>query len=414
MCGLVAILSYGDGRDPVDRSELTAIRDSMVPRGPDGHGLWISADARIGLAHRRLSLLDLSTAGAQPMANSDNSLRVVFNGEIYNYLDLRRELEADGYTFHSGSDTEVLLHLYDSKGEHMVDDLRGMYAFVIWDDRRKLLFAARDPFGIKPLYLSDDGHSLRIASQVKALVAGRGIDTSREAAGQVGFLLLGYVPEPFTLYKNIQAFPAGACMTMDATGKRSVRHFCNIKDEMARFDEKTQSSQVEDMRLAFRACLTNSVRRHLIADVPVASFLSGGLDSATITALASQESLRKLHTVTLGFEEYRDTANDETACARGIADFYQTEHHTQWFSRAEFELELPRILGAMDQPSIDGINTYFVSKAARTLGVKTALSGLGGDELFGTYPSFRDVPRIVQLLRGNPITLGGVGQLVEK
>jgi asparagine synthase (glutamine-hydrolysing) len=406
MCGIVTLMDYAGGR--VDGEELLRIRDAMVARGPDGEGLWISPDATVGLAHRRLSLLDLSDAGAQPMANADGSLRIVFNGEIYNYRELRRELEEKGFVFRSGSDTEVLLHLYACKGEGMLDGLRGMYAFVIWDERRRRLFAARDPFGIKPLYIADDGRCIRIASQVKALLAGGRIDTSREPAGQVGFLLWGYVPEPFTLYKSIASFPAGACMTVEADGTRSMRYFCRISDELARLEGVAASrSGLGDLQSEVRAALSDSVKHHLVADVPVAVFLSAGLDSAALTALAAEQSRRSLCSITLGFGEYRGTDGDETAYAELVAQRYQTDHHTRWFCRDEFEAEMGSIVSAMDQPSIDGINTYFVSKAARACGVKTAFSGLGGDELFGTYPSFKDVPRMVRLLGGNPFAAAG-------
>jgi asparagine synthase (glutamine-hydrolysing) len=408
MCGIVALVNYAGAG--VSREELIRVRDAMAARGPDGEGLWISADERVALGHRRLSLLDLSEAGSQPMANADGSLRIVFNGEIYNYRELRRQLEERGFVFRSGSDTEVLLHLYVCEGEAMMDRLRGMYAFVIWDDQRQRLFMARDPFGIKPLYIADDGHCIRIASQVKALLAGGSIDTTREPAGQVGFLLWGYVPEPFTLYKSVTSFPAGASMTVEADGARTTRYFCRISDELAQLDEISPVPRDSvGLRSEVRRALFDSVKHHLIADVPVAVFLSAGLDSAALTGLAAEQSQRSLRSVTLGFSEYRGTHNDETDYAQLVAQRYQTDHHTHWFCRDEFEGELPSIISAMDQPSIDGINTYFVSKAARDCGVKTALSGLGGDELFGTYPSFRDVPRMVQLFsEGHLVPTGRV------
>jgi asparagine synthase (glutamine-hydrolysing) len=405
MCGIVALMDYGGAA--VDSLELLRIRDAMAARGPDGAGLWISPDRRVGLAHRRLSLLDLSEAGAQPMANGDGSLRIVFNGEIYNYRELRQELEKKGFVFRSGSDTEVLLHLYAHKGEAMLDELRGMYAFVIWDERRRCLFATRDPFGIKPLYIADDGRCIRIASQVKALLAGGRVDTTRDPAGQVGFLLWGYVPEPFTLYRSIASFPAGACMTISADGSRFTRYFCRISEEIARLEQDAPARPGgSDLQCEVRAALSDSVRHHLVADVPVAVFLSAGLDSASVTALAAEQAEGGLRSVTLGFTEYRGTGQDETAAGM-VAQRYRTDHHTRWFCRDDFEAEMHSIVSAMDQPSTDGINTYFVSKAARACGVKTALSGLGGDELFGTYPSFRDVPRMVRLFGGNPFAAAG-------
>src|SRR5450759_1336274 len=178
MCGIAGIFSYRESAPPVDREELLRIREAMINRGPDGAGLWLSSDNRVGLAHRRLAIIDLSDTGAQPMATADGKLRITFNGEIYNYRELRKELEAKGYRFHSNSDTEVLLHLYADRGEEMVHALRGMYAFGIWDAREKSLFLARDPFGVKPLYYAENGKTFRFASQVKALLKGGRIDTA--------------------------------------------------------------------------------------------------------------------------------------------------------------------------------------------------------------------------------------------
>ncbi|HRW60901.1 MAG TPA: asparagine synthetase B, partial [Defluviicoccus sp.] len=225
MCGIVAIFAYRAAAPGVSESELLTLRDAMRPRGPDGEGLWLSADGRVGLAHRRLAILDLSDAGAQPMPLDDDplSLIITFNGEIYNYRELRAELEAQGSRFRSTSDTEVRLHLYRRDGTAMVERLRGMYAFVMWDARQRRLFAARDPFGIKPLYYADDGQTIRLASQVKALLAGGQIDTTAEPAGHAGFFLFGHVPEPFTLYKGIRTLPAGGVLTIGDGGQPSER-----------------------------------------------------------------------------------------------------------------------------------------------------------------------------------------------
>src|SRR4051812_27547169 len=191
MCGIAGTYAYRDFAPPVDRDELLRMREAMLRRGPDGEGLWISDDQRVGLAHRRLAIIDLSEGGAQPMATRDGLLRITFNGEIYNYRELKTELEGKGYVFHSNSDTEVLLHLYADRGQEMVHALRGMFAFAIWDERRRAMFLARDAFGIKPLYFADDSKTIRIASQVKALLAGGAIDTGEDPAGHASFLLLG-------------------------------------------------------------------------------------------------------------------------------------------------------------------------------------------------------------------------------
>jgi len=402
MCGLITVLNYAG--QSIDRDELIRVRDAMKSRGPDGAGLRISSDRQVGMGHCRLSLLDLSDAGMQPMIDPKRSLWIVFNGEIYNHTELRHGFEAKGVHFKSHSDTEVLLHLYAERGARMVDDLRGMYAFVIWDEERRELFAARDPFGIKPLYYADDGHSIRFASQVKALLHSDGLDTSPDPAGQVGFLLWGYVPEPFTLYKRIAALPAGASMSVDVHGRRTMRQFCRISDEIARLEAKGAERRTDPGEFggAVRSALADSVKYHLRADVPVGVFLSAGLDSAAVAGLAAERLHGKVCSVTLGFREHLGTINDETMYARLIADHYSMNHRTRWVARDEFEMDFAQIVEEMDQPSTDGINTYFVSKAASEVGLKTALSGLGGDELFGTYRSFRDVPHSVQALAGNP------------
>src|SRR6266567_8560787 len=209
MCGIAAIFSYRGG-PPVAELELLAIHDRMTSRGPDAAGIWISEDRLIGLAHRRLSIIDLSPAGAQPMFDDMGTFGITFNGEIYNYRELRAELRNKGFRFRSTSDTEVLLQLYADRGRAMLDSLRGMYAFALWDERKRALLLARDPYGIKPLYYSDNGTVFRAASQVKALLAGGNIDTAANPAGHVGFFLWGHVPDPHTLYRGIRALPAGS------------------------------------------------------------------------------------------------------------------------------------------------------------------------------------------------------------
>jgi asparagine synthase (glutamine-hydrolysing) len=333
------------------------------------------------------------------MGTADQSVWVVFNGEIYNYRELRKFLEAKGYRFQSHSDTEVLLHLYQECGEAMMDHLRGMYAFAIWDKVKKRLLLSRDPFGIKPLYYADDGKTLRFASQVKALLAGGAVDTTPQPAGHVGFFLWGYVPEPYTLFQEIRALPAGSTMVKDLLGKTVMRNFCTIPEEIEKAyaigkDLRFSRGAVHD---ELKQALDDSITHHLVSDVPVGIFLSSGLDSSTITALASRGQ-GQLHSITLGFQELRGTCQDETSYAAKIAARYGTIHQTQWITREDFQGDYQKILAVMDQPAIDGINMYFVAKVAAAAGMKTALSGLGGDELFGGYPSFHDIPRMTRTL----------------
>jgi asparagine synthase (glutamine-hydrolysing) len=208
------------------------MRDRMAARGPDGAGLWVSPDGRVGFAHRRLAILDLSDAGAQPMHDPDTGNAIVFNGEIYNYRELRGDLEARGVAFRTHSDTEVLLKLYAARGLDMLPRLRGMFAFALWDAKRRSLLLARDPFGIKPLYYADDGRTLRFASQVKALLAGGGVDTAPDLAGHVGFFLWGHMPEPFTLYRRIRALPAGTALSVGPNGKRTEHVYFDLASEL--------------------------------------------------------------------------------------------------------------------------------------------------------------------------------------
>ena len=414
MCGLVGIFAYHHSAPPVEAAEALKIREAMRPRGPDGVGLWLSADGRLALAHRRLSIIDLSAAGVQPMATPDQSVRVVFNGEIYNYRELRNGLERRGHRFQSQSDTEVLLHLYQEYGEAMMDRLRGMYAFAIWDHVRKSLLLSRDPFGIKPLYYADDGKTLRFASQVKALLAGGAVNTSPQPAGHAGFFLWGYVPEPYTLFQGVRALPAGSTLLQDLQGGSRVKSFCAIPAELAKAYAAGQGLALsqEARRDELGLALADSIKHHLVADVPVGLFLSSGLDSSTITALAAQGQ-GQLHSITLGFQELRGSACDETAFAAQIAARYGTIHQTHWITWEDFAGDYRRILEAMDQPATDGVNMYFVAKIAAAAGMKTALSGLGGDELFGGYASFRDIPRMARTLsltRGFP----GLGRMCRK
>ncbi len=427
MCGIVTIFNY-NSNEPVDREELVRIRDRMEKRGPDGSGEWYSKDNRVGLGHRRLAIIDLSETGSQPMCNEDGTVWITFNGEIYNYQTLRSQLLAHGHRFKSNSDTEVIIHGYEEWGiEALLTQLRGMFAFALYDarapyasrltpdssritDHGSQLFIARDPFGIKPLYYADDGKTIRVASQVKALLAGGKIDTSAEPAGHVGFFLWGHVPEPYTLYKGIRALPAGSYLCVNdnssssqlsALGSQLTPNiYQSIPQIFAEAEKDPLSLSKEEMRDRLRTALLDSVKHHLIADVPVGVFLSAGLDSGTLVGLASEFSKAQLHTATLAFNEYADTHQDESRLSTVVADHYLTRHDTVWVSKEDFQEETERLLAAMDQPSTDGVNSYFVARAAVKSGLKVAISGLGGDELFGSYPSFRQVPKMVSLFRG--------------
>jgi asparagine synthase (glutamine-hydrolysing) len=397
MCGIAGIFAYRSAANAIDRSELLRIREHMAARGPDGFGEWISGDARIGLAHRRLSILDLTERAAQPMRSTDGRHVIVFNGEIYNFRKLRAELEGAGRTFRTESDTEVLLQLYAVRGPAMVKSLRGMFTFAIWDEEKRGVLLARDPCGIKPLYYANTGGTLRFASQVKALLAGGVLSSEPDAAGWVGFHLFGSVPEPYTTTRAIRSLEAGSTLWIDTQGVDEPIRFLNIAEIYHRAEEATLKLSSEELKDYLHDALLDSVRHHMVSDVPVGIFLSAGIDSGCLLGLMRDVGQQDIEAVTLGFDEFQTLREDEVPLAKECAARYGSRHTVRMVTEKEFQDELPRIFMAMDQPTIDGINTWFVAKAAHELGLKAAMSGLGGDELFGGYPSFHDIPRWVRL-----------------
>jgi asparagine synthase (glutamine-hydrolysing) len=325
------------------------------------------------------------------MTSEDGQHVITFNGEIYNYAALRAELESEGAHFRTTSDTEALLHLYKRDGAEMVRRLRGMFAFAIWDELRRGLFLARDPYGIKPLYTANDGWTFRFASQVKGLLAGGRVSRDPEPAGIVGFHLWGSVPEPFTLYRDIRQLPAGHTQWVDAGGQHEPKAFASIAAVLANASRQYVSAGERPQRA--RAALLDSVRAHLLADVEVGVFLSAGVDSGALLGLMRDAGQSEIRAITLAFDEFRGTAADEVPLAARAAQRYGARHIIRYVDEQEFRRDLPAILEAMDQPSIDGVNTWFVSKAAKEAGLKVAISGIGGDELLAGYPSFFDLPR---------------------
>lgn len=397
MCGINLVFGYGENAPPVDDTDLYTVREAMIPRGPDEAGIWHSPDGKVGLGHRRLSIIDLSPTGRQPMRIPEHpdSPTVVFNGEIYNFHALRSELIQSGTMLFSNSDTEVLLHLYQRYGPAMVEKLRGMFAFAIWDPVKRGMLLARDPLGIKPLYYADDGQTLRAASQVKALLAGGQIDTTPDPAGHAGFFLFGYVPDPHTLYRGVKALPAGTTLWCEAGKRESPKTYFDVATAFRNAPTESIADR-KQLRERLHTALLDSVDAHLVADVPVGVFLSAGRDSTTIAALAREAGSEDLRTVTLGFREFKGHPEDETALAETVAAGLGAVHETRWVARDEFAMDRDKLFAAMDQPSIDGVNSYFVAKATAATGLKVALSGVGGDELFGGYPSFEGIPKLVR------------------
>ncbi len=384
MCGIAGLVRLSPAAPPLDPAELARISAALARRGPDGAGEWHAPSGRAALAHRRLAILDLSPAAAQPMRSADGRFTIVFNGEIYDFRARRAELARAGVSFRTESDTELVVELVARQGLAALGRLRGMYACALWDESTGELLLARDPHGIKPLYYALEGGVLRFASQVRALAAGGALSTTVDPAAVAGFLAWGSIPEPRTLHRAIRALPAGYGLV--ASAARGVRI------------EKLPSPVGEEAGVEPFA---DSVAAHLVSDVPVALFLSAGLDSALVAALVAAQVSGSRGTrgtepptaLTLTFAEARAAGLDETPLARAVAERLGFRHVVREVDGAEVRALLPEILAAMDQPSIDGFNTFLVARLAREEGFKVALSGLGGDELLGGYPSFADVPR---------------------
>jgi asparagine synthase (glutamine-hydrolysing) len=352
-------------------------------RGPDDGGLY--QDARVVLGHRRLSIIDLSPAGHQPMSNEDGTVWVTYNGEIYNCAELAAELS--GHRFRSCCDTEVLLHGYEQWGiAKLLGKLRGMFAFAIYDNRgaQPLCLLARDRMGIKPLYYAARTDSIAFASEVKALVASGLVANRRDSKAMTGLLLLGSVPAPATSIQGVKCLLAGHYLAMAGTGV-----------VMRKYWEPDANNAEPRPGSSLREVLADAVKRHLVSDVPVGVFLSGGVDSAALVALASRAQ-SALATLTVVFDENEFS---EGAEARQIAQQFGTDHREVRVTNRDFIDELPNLLRCMDQPSNDGVNTYFVSRAARQAGLKVVLSGSGGDEIFGGYKHYRWLARYGNSIR---------------
>jgi asparagine synthase (glutamine-hydrolysing) len=408
MCGIAGSL----GRDERGsaRPALNRMHEAIAHRGPDDRGTWCSPDRQAAFVHTRLSIIDPSGAGHQPMTIhsttpsprrgdpgvADGRFTITYNGEIYNYAALRAELMRRGIQFRSTSDTEVILRLYEAEGPRCVDRLRGMFAFAIWDERERSGFLARDRFGIKPLYYVEGRGGLLFASEIKALVAA-GVTAEVDATAAFHYFRSGSVPEPLTLIKGVRALEAGHYLIW-RDGAITQRSYWDI-----RFPE---SDPPRDPVQTTREALIDSVKHHFVSDVPVGVFLSGGIDSTAIVAVARLLDTAELRTFSLAFP---GSPLDEGPDARRTAEHFNTRHHQWAVDGAAARHLFDDFIAAADQPSIDGFNTFLVCKLARQHQTKVVLSGLGGDEMFGGYPSFRMVPRLARAARA-ALRAGAVGR----
>jgi asparagine synthase (glutamine-hydrolysing) len=404
MCGIAGFIS-------ADREVATAttrqMTESLMHRGPDDSGCHTVGFGRhwLGLGHRRLSILDLSPNGHQPMVDSERGNVLVFNGEIYNFAALRRRLEQEGARFRGTGDSEVLLSALSRWGvETTLKSLEGMYAFAFFDAGDETLSLARDPLGIKPLYLATKGQGgFAFASEVRGVLKSGAIDRKLDRNGVAGFLAFGALQHPLTLFEEIRSLTPGSYRQIrvsssgwSATGERRFWNFPSLRDDAR------ETQVVEEVRKG----IDRAVHDHLVSDVPVGILLSAGLDSTVIAAAAARQSHR-LTCFTVGFSDNRDLS--EAPVAARTATEFGLDYRPVDITTHDAEEAAAAWLAAVDQPSIDGLNTFIISRAIRAAGVKVALSGLGADELFGGYPSFREVPKLLRLRRA----LRGVGRPIR-
>jgi asparagine synthase (glutamine-hydrolysing) len=378
VCGIAGVHEWTGRRRP-DRTVVAAMLDTIVHRGPDDHGLH--ADDRTALGTRRLSIIDLER-GHQPIANEDGTIVVAFNGEIYNYRELRARLRANGHVLRTEADTEVIVHLYEELGEECVHELRGMFSFAVWDTRRRRLFLARDRLGIKPLYWTQHNGQLAFASEIKALLRAPGVRASLDHEALAAFLLLKYVPAPRTMFAGIHALPPGHVLTCDADCAR-VRRWWDLS-----FRPTTPPPTEHDAVAQLRALLEDAVRSHLMSDVPFGAFLSGGVDSSAVVALMSRELGRPVSTFAVGFAG-PDEVFSELPYARMVAERYGTDHHEVLIGARDFVEHAEKVVWHLDQPIADNacLPNYLVAELASRQ-VKMVLTGEGGDELFAGYARY--------------------------
>lgn len=386
MCGIAGVVFGDAARGAVPAAAAAAAMASTLShRGPDDAGAWESADGRVGLAHRRLSIIDLSPLGHNPMSGEDGRLWITFNGEIYNFLELRRELEASGYRFRSHTDTEVILGAYARWGTDCVDRLVGMFAFAIWDGPRRRLWIVRDRLGKKPLYYSHWLGTLRFSSELKGIVADQAVPLDIDADGMRLYLRYGYVPSPYTIYASVRKLPPAHFLLCE-NGTVTVRRYWDpVAQAVAAAARAAPAGADADAELEAR--LTVAVRQRMIADVPLGAFLSGGIDSSLVVALMQEQSAAPVKTFTIRFD---DPALNEADEAAAVARHLGTEHHEQTCDDRHMLDVVDGVAGMFDEPFADSsaVPTYLVSKLARTA-VTVALSGDGGDELFAGYPRYR-------------------------
>jgi asparagine synthase (glutamine-hydrolysing) len=418
MCGIAGAIRRipGHGELPRPHSPKIAgfvekISEAERHRGPDGSGLWQSSGQEVIFGHRRLAILDLSDAGAQPMIDADSGCAITFNGEIYNFLEIRRDLESLGETFSSSCDTEVILTAYKRWGVDAVKRFRGIFALALWDPCARAVYLVRDPMGIKPLYWTtihdnDTGEEIvMFASEVRALLASGAVRRLLDPAAIASYLWHGFVVGPHTIIDGVHLLPAATILSIQPGAGSGGQNSLELRQYWHMPSSGDRRTTVD----ALREELLNTVKMQLVSDVPLGVFLSGGVDSSAVAAVASDVAPDAVHTFTIGFEE---CAYDETRYALQVANAIHSHHTCVVLTEQTFREQLTDAFTAIDQPTFDGLNTYFVSRAARNAGMTVALAGTGGDELFGGYRSYVEIPRMTRI--GTRLLTAGNGDILER
>ena len=407
MCGISGIY-LNKKTNKKEREEMKEAVEKMNEvqkhRGPDDGGIFVDEKNGVALGHCRLSILDLTKAGHQPMEYKN--LWITFNGEIYNFLELKKELENKGYKFNTKTDTEVILALYAEYGEKSFSMLRGMFAFGLWDGEKQKLFLVKDCYGIKPLYYYSDNEKLIFASTVKALENSGIMPVQKNPDAYIGFLLFGSVPLPITTVKNVFAVPAGHYLEINSRGNKKIVKYYDLLDAFL----KKSDDNFDTAKIKTRKLLEESIDLHLISDAPLGVFLSGGLDSSVIAALAAKNREKPIETLSIIFDEPEFS---EQKYQQLVAQKIKSDHREIKITKNDFFDSFSEIFEAMDQPTIDGVNTFFIAKAAKQAGLKAVLSGLGADEIFLGYPHFRwaellrKIQKLPKILK-SPLKLGSL------
>jgi asparagine synthase (glutamine-hydrolysing) len=383
VCGICGIFNYADTNFELTAELIAHMRDAMIHRGPDDAGIYVSPDKKLGLGHRRLSIIDLSAMGRQPMCNEDSSVWITYNGEIYNHQKLRKELEAKGHSYKSHTDTETILHLYEEKGRDCVLNLEGMFAFAIWDSKKKRMLFARDRIGKKPLYYVIHDGQLIFASEIKAILKHPQIKADIDTTALYHYLTLYVTPAPMTLFKGINKLPPGYIMVCDKDG--------NIKQEQywdAIVPEQKEEYPEEYYIENIRNLLSESIEKRMMSDVPFGVFLSGGIDSSTNVALMARLMNRPVDTFSVGFKDRPDY--NEFDYARQVAAEFKTNHHEVIIDYHDLMDYIPNLVYHQDEPLADWVCVplYYVSKLARDNGTIVIQIGEGSDEIFFGYDGY--------------------------